>query len=209
MLDRDVRAGVDVVDEGSRRLRELIVARGVVPVFVAFGDELAVVPRRHLHVLVRRWPVAVAGEHLAPGLLVADGTSHHLRGHRGDGPVRPRLPFAPETAPHEGIAKVDLGRIDVELLGVVARRVHNPLGRVVDRELVALPARGGRVRLHRVVVHHRREVGALHLVGRLREARREGRRASRSAGGYPSSRRSPCRDGPRTASPASPRRSSP
>ena len=106
---------------------------------------------------------ADGAEHLRPLQRELHGTPDLARRHRREEDVRPDRALAAEAAADVRIDHSHILGGNSERLGDHFTRASDVLRRVVESELAALPMRDRPVRLHRVVVLHRRLVDGVHL----------------------------------------------
>jgi hypothetical protein len=128
---------------------------------VVDADERAVAPGAELQRLNRVRAVADRGEHLRAGEDELDRPSDRACGEHREGHVGPYEQAGAEAAADVRREHADGGRRDRERRREECLEVRRPLGRVVDRDGVAVPGRHGRKRAERVVRVVRGRVGRL------------------------------------------------
>ena len=145
-------AGIQLGRDAEGRLGPVVERRGDRDLAVPDSGQLPVPGRPELDVLFLFLAVPAGGEHLPAGDREPDRPPHMLGGHRGQGHVRPHHRLAAERAADEPGQDPDLGRGDPEQRGHGQLDRLDALARVIQRQLVAVPHRGGGQHLQRVVV---------------------------------------------------------
>ena len=123
--------------------------------------QLSVAARSQQHALLGERPAADRSEHLRSGQRELYRPLELPRGDRGQNHVRPHRALATEAATDERRNDAHIVRRNTERLGDRLAHARDILRRVVEREPIAFPTRDGGVRLHRVVMFHRRRVHRL------------------------------------------------
>ena len=160
----------------KRRLRHL--REAVMP----HRHQMALFVRREAQLLHGARAIAVGGEHLRPRHRELHRLADHLRRHRGERRRRPGVALAAKAAADIGTDHVHIGLLDAEQRGQRLLRAGNALRRCPDGQPVAIPARDRRVRLHRIVMFDRRDVGGIDLHRRLRRTPQSGSPRRESGG---------------------------
>ena len=141
----------------------------MVDVVVLERDEFAVRRRAKPHALLRARPVTDRLEHH----LAAEHEFHRLaqlpRRRGGERTLRPWKQLAAETRADELGDDADVLFRQAEHLREHAPEVDDSLRRVVQRQCRAVPDRGRRVQLDRIVRLGRRDIGLIELDRRARE----------------------------------------
>ncbi|MCY1216472.1 hypothetical protein D9M72_283450 [compost metagenome] len=153
-----VGAGIEPARDQRRGFKPVFDHRGAGSHIVADCAQRAVLCRGSDQVLLSQGPRAYGAEHLRPVHYQLHRAARLPRRHRGQHHVRPYRALAAEAAAYVWAdhanflhGNAERGRCDLADAGDVLRRV-------VQRQLAAVPDGDGRVRLHRVVVFHRRGV---------------------------------------------------
>ena len=150
----------------ERAFREFLVGRGLACDLVNHRGQPAVERRPERHALPGLGAETNRGGKLAPRQFEAHRASRATSGHRGERHVWPGPQCRSERAADIRIDHAHIVRGNAEAARDLVPLVANPLRFAPQRQLIALPLRDGCVRLHRVVLLARREIGRLNADGR-------------------------------------------
>ena len=138
---------------------------GILHDFVADGGEFGVGRGGEGEALEGLGAVADAGEHAAAGDVDFDRAVDLFGSEGGGEGVGPLGAFAAEASADEGAEDADIVARDFESFGEAGLDAFDPLGGVVDDELVVGPERDGGGELHRVVMFDGGNVGGFDFDG--------------------------------------------
>ena len=169
MRRRNCRTGIERLRSSRRRLEEVVECARSGFGIVRERRQLAVLVGADAQRLPRRRPMTDRTEHLFARQHELDRPPGHARGHDAEH-LRPcNEALAAEAAAEKRTADLNPVGRNAEQFGDALLRPDDPLARHIDRELVAVPGRHDRVRLHGIVILRRRLVGG----GDLRRGRSE------------------------------------
>ena len=167
---RRVGAGIERARGLRGRLDKVLELGSVRKHFMTDRRQLSVAARSQQHALLGERPAADRSEHLRSDQRELYRPLELPRGDRGQNHVRPHRALATEASTDERRNDAHIIRRNAERLGDRLAHARDILRGVVEREPIAVPTRDGGVRLHWMVMLHRRRVHRLDADFRLRNS---------------------------------------